>query len=96
MSGGSFNYLCFKDAEDLFGGNGLSDLEHAARELADEGAEDIAFIAQEILTIVRSQRHRVDARLKSIQPVLKELEWWRSCDSGEDQFHEAVAKWRAS
>jgi hypothetical protein len=97
MSGGSFNYLCHKSADDLMAYNGTADLEEMIADLEGLGyAEDAACALQEIQTIVNSQRARIDAKLKSLHGVMENLEWWRSCDRGEDQFKAALAEWRNS
>ena len=47
MSGGSFNYLCYKDTEDLF--NRISDLEDMRESLIKYGYEDIAKTHKDLL-----------------------------------------------
>lgn len=95
MSGGSFNYLCFKDAEDIFGYSGREELRRMVEELqAMPGAEDVAADAATALAIVDYQTLRLQAHLDHLHEVFKAVEWWRSCDYGEDDVKEAIAAYR--
>lgn len=93
MSGGSYNYLCYKDIEDLFpwGGN----LEQMADRLAGLGyAEDAA--KETVALILRMRQFQVwgDSMIDRLGPVWKAVEWWDSCDSSEDRVKEALAEYR--
>lgn len=93
MSGGSFEYLYRKDADDLFAST--CTLQEMADELASLGwAEDAAADAYDLLAIVTTQKVRVDAALKRLSGVFKAVEWWRSMDWGEDRVREALAEYR--
>lgn len=95
MSGGSYNYLCTKDAGDLVGYQGEGDLVHMAERLAGLGyAEDAAKDAYDLLAMVRTQRARIDAALKRLYEVFYAVEWWDSADRSEDDVKEALAKYR--
>lgn len=94
MSGGSFNYLCHTwDLDALIGK--LGDLEDMSRALAAVGyAKDAARETEELLVILRQWEVQAGVRLDRLREVWKAMEWWQSCDYGEDQFKEALAEYR--
>lgn len=94
MSGGSFNYLCHTwDLNDIT--SKLGDLEDMATALAGlDYAQDAARETEELLVLIRQWQVRTGVRLQRLTPVWKAMEWWRSCDSGEDAFREALAAYR--
>lgn len=93
MSGGSYNYLCHKEATDLFEAEG--DLEGMSSRLAGLGyAKDAARETEELLLILRQVRVRIQARADRLNRIWRAVEWWDSCDVGEDAVKEALAKYR--
>ena len=94
MSGGSFDYLCFKEAGDLLG-NDDANLQEMADALAELGyARDAAKETQTLLLEIRAIRNRLQATLDRLSPVWKGMEWWRSCDINEDDFIEVLSEYR--
>lgn len=97
MSGGSYDYLCFKDAEDLLSGHVEGNIELMSNRLAGLGyATDAAAETEELLLIIRQTRNRLSARAKRLHDVWYAVEWWDSCDSGEDSVKKALEKYRES
>jgi hypothetical protein len=93
MSGGSYEYLCFKDASDL--ANYEHQLQSMADRLAGLGyAEDAARETTEVLLMHRQAMVRIDTRLKRLSDIWHAVEWWDSCDSGEDGVKKALAEYR--
>lgn len=94
MSGGSFNYLCHTwDLPELVTKQG--DLADMAQALAALGyAKDAARETEELLVILRQWEVQAGVRLDRLREVWKAMEWWRSCDWGEDQFKGALAEYR--
>lgn len=94
MSGGSYNYLCDSwDIDDLISKRG--DLEQMSARLAGLGwAEDAARETEELLVMLRQWEIRAETRIKRLRDVWKAVEWWDSCDYGEDQVREALAEYR--
>lgn len=94
MSGGSFNYLCHTwDLDTLMDKRG--DLEEMASELAGLGyAQDAARETEELVVLLRQWEVRATVRIERLREVWKAVEWWRSCDYGEDQVREALAEYR--
>lgn len=93
MSGGSFDYLCFKEAEELMGNT--EQLEQMAKLLAELGyAEDAARESEELLCLVRQARVRLAVRQARLKGVFQAVEWWKSGDYSEAQVKEALAAYR--
>lgn len=94
MSGGSYNYLCHAfDLDDLL------ERRHSLREMADRlaglgYAEDAAKETEELLVLLNQWCVRAEVRRNRLADVWKAVEWWDSCDSGEDDVREALAKYR--
>lgn len=88
MSGGSYNYLCF-NTDDI--GSRRSDLAAMAERL--EGLEwaGHAAAATRRLVVLLDQAAR---EASSLRDVWYAIEWWDSCDWGEDQAREDVEPWR--
>lgn len=93
MSGGSYDYLYVKDASDLFVNPG--ELAAMATRLSTLGyADDAAADAHDLLAIVRTQKVRVEAAQSRLYGVFHAVEWWDSGDSGEENVHAELAKYR--
>lgn len=93
MSGGSYDYLCYADAANLFGR--VYDLTRMAERLAGlPYAVDAATDTYDLLAILRTQEIRIEAAIRRLSPVWRAVEWWDSCDYGEDQVQKAIAKYR--
>lgn len=89
MSGGSFDYLCYVDAEEI--GRRLGAVEDMASALEDVCPEAAA-ATREIADQVRGVQPKVDA----LKDLWHAVEWWHSGDYGRDQAEDAVAKYRAA
>lgn len=96
MSGGSFNYLCEAwDLDEIIGKLGdLQDMSHALAALGY--AQDAARETEELLVILRQWQVQTEVRLNRLRGVWKAMEWWRSCDWGEDDFQKALAEYRGA
>lgn len=94
MSGGSYNYL-FRctDLDEL--ACRQFDLRDMADRLAGLGyAQDAAAETEELLLLLRQWQVRLEVRIRRLEGVWKAVEWWDSCDSGEDGLKQALAKYR--
>lgn len=93
MSGGSYNYLFIKQADELFGDD--NDLERMADRLAGLGwADDAAKDTYDLLAVLRTQTVRVDAARDRLRDLFQAVEWWDSGDSGEEGVRQALASYR--
>lgn len=96
MSGGSFNYLCFKDGLELV--HHTDELDRMAaflRRWCPE-AEQAAMDTTEIADWVIAQAKAIEARVAEFQDLWHEVEWWQSGDCGEDRAREALARFYAN
>jgi hypothetical protein len=94
VSGGSYDYLCWARDLDQLLDRGRQ-LEEMADRLAGLGyAEDAARETQELLVQIRQWEVRAQVRVNRLSDVWHAVEWWDSCDSGEDRVREALAKYR--
>ena len=92
MSGGSYNYASLvDDLQDLI--EKRYDVGRIAEDLHNEGAHDAAADLETLLISIRTIEGKVEARLWRLQPVMRALEWWRSCDWSEEQFRKAVEEY---
>lgn len=93
MSGGSFDYLCSKDIEELLANPWqLEDMYQAIAKLGY--APDAARETEELRLTLLAAKTRFDVVLERMRPIWKAMEWWQSCDWGEDDFKEALAEYR--
>lgn len=94
MSGGSYNYLCYKDASMIWDSTGtLSDM---AQRLAGLGyAADAAAETESLLLLLRQAEIRIQTRIDRLSKVWRAVEWWDSGDSGEDGLKQALSEYRS-
>ena len=99
MSGGSFNYLYSKEAEEWLSGNLDETAEDMRAELTELGYDDAAKAVGEILARGMEIRRAIDddlgTRTWRLRDVFKAVEWYRSADWGLDRVKDAVEDWRA-
>lgn len=93
MSGGSFDYLCFADAETI------SEKKGRLREMADflaglGYAQDAARETEELLVILNQIEVRMGVRIDRLSAIWKAAEWWQSADTGEDDFKASLKEYR--
>jgi hypothetical protein len=93
MSGGSYDYLCYKEAGDLI--DHESTLQEMADRLAGLGyAADAAHETQHLLLTIRQFKNRIATMKWRLCGVWKAIEWWDSGDSGEERVKDELAKYR--
>lgn len=87
MSGGSFNYACFKVVdEEVF--NALEDVKDIERTLRDMSRHDEADEVYLFILLVETCRRRMAAAGQRISPLLQAVEWTCSGDWSEDVIGE--------
>lgn len=95
MSGGAYEYLCFKDVEDLFQYTYRQMLRQMADRLIELGyAEDAARETEELICIIEQAFVRIDVRRERLHKVWHAVEWWASGDWGEDEVKGVLAEYR--
>lgn len=93
MSGGSYEYLCFADADEVRG------KEEQVRRMADRlsalgYADDAAAETMDLLLTLRQQRVYVQSVLSRLSGIWHSVEWWDSGDSGEDGLEFCLRRYR--
>lgn len=95
MSGGSYNYLCYKDAQDIVDyQTDLADMQ--ARLSGLDYAQVAAKDTQAVLDEIRVLFDSIEVKIKALQPIWRAVEWWDSNDSGEDAVKAAIANYKES
>ena len=92
MSGGSFNYLCYRDTEALF--NRISDLEDMRESLIEYGYEDIAKDTQRLIEYIKSAECVIGTLKDMLEPVFHAVEWYESADYSKETMIEILEKYR--
>lgn len=99
MSGGSYNYICNRDADELVASHS-DDMDSMLTRLQGLGyADDAAAETQGVIDDLAELRRlmaRIDRRMRPVQAVWRAMEWWDSLDSSEDGFRRALDEWRLS
>ena len=93
MSGGSFNYLYCKDADELF--NCISDLVDMADVLLKYDCPDIAKDTRRLIEYIKSAHIRIEVLREQLSPIFRAVEYYESCDIGEDSLRQAIEKYRS-
>ena len=89
MSGGSFNYLCWKDPH-TDSWEISEQLGYMESSMRAGGYHDIADELFKYKLELDSALHRLEIMHKRLEGVMHAYEWWQSCDYGEGQFKEVV------
>ncbi len=94
MSGGSFNYLCYKTPEELF--NCVSDIEDMRDIALKLNYEDIALDLTRLVEYIKSAKIRVSVLSGQLNKVMHSLEWYDSADIGKETLDKEIEKYRRS
>lgn len=92
MSGGSYEYMCFAEVEDLAHKKRLID--NMAERLKELGYEDAAVATTGIYTAVNESLRILQEMKENIAGVWQAVEWLDSNDWGEESVKNAVEEWR--
>jgi hypothetical protein len=101
MSGGSYNYLYSKTASDLLDQAAAGTLEDIRVAMLAKTVDKVypaetRLVVDEIADVQQSLKElaelqaKIDQRLERIAPVLREVEWHESLDSGKEGVEQAV------
>lgn len=94
MSGGSLNYLCYKEINDLFTWNSVLDMETVEHLLIQKGYIDIARDVRRLIEYIKTAENRVGVLFENLKDVFHAVEWYESADIGEDSLQKALEKYR--
>lgn len=94
MSGGSLDYLCYKDAYDLLYQHSIESMEEVEDELLERGYEDIAQDVRRLIEYCLTARNRITILKEQLNDVFHAVEWRRSADIGEDSLLKHLEDYR--
>ena len=94
MSGGSYNYLCNREAGEILDGQGASDLVEMRDALRERGVLDAAGQTDAVIATIAEARQLVEMRLEALRDVWKAVEWHDSGDWGPERIDGAIAEYR--
>lgn len=92
MSGGSYNYLCYKESYDIH--ERKEELAQMRDRLIELGYTDAAGETESVLLMLRAFEVRLQTRIYRLKNVWRAVEWYDSADSGEDYVKDEVQKYR--
>ena len=90
MSGGSFNYLCHVQPEDL--DNRIEDLESMSRALSDLGYEKIGQKIDDFIKELNKMNNKKQKFLDKYSDIMQAVEWFYSADSSFKNVEEEAKK----
>lgn len=93
MSGGSYDYLCYADYEEII--MRIETLEKMRDDMLKDGYEDIAKIITNYIFHIKKAKITMEIYHKNLYDVLHAYEWWKSGDFGQEQFEKAVKEWKS-
>ena len=94
MSGGSYNYLYCKDVAELFEPSNMGLVDDMADTLLAFGYRDIARDMQRLSEYIKTAYNRVDVLRDQLKDVMRSVEWYESCDYGEDTLKKHLEDYR--
>ncbi len=92
MSGGSLDYLCFKEPEELF--HCIEEMEKVEQVLLQRGAQDIARDVRRLIEYVKSAENRISVLSEQLNGIFHAVEWYQSGDYGEDTLRKHIEQYR--
>ena len=91
MSGGSFDYLYSKSIDELV--NNPWAIKEMAEALIREGFLDAGHATLGFHLYILAMRNVAEKIQEELEQIWRDMEWWKSGDSGRDRVEEAVRKW---
>ncbi len=92
MSGGSYNYLCYKDSYEIH--ERRQELNEMRDRLTELGYLDAAKETESVILMLDAFEVRLQARIDRLKDVWKAVEWCDSGDSGESHIKNEIDKYR--
>lgn len=96
MSGGSYNYLCYKEPEELLCKHNTDYLEEMCELLIKLGYDDVARDMQRLIEYCKTAYNRIDVLREQLKDVMHAIEWYESGDYGLDTLRKSIEKYRNS
>lgn len=94
LSGGSFDYLCYKDVPELMNSSSIANLESMVQHLQEYGYEDIARDTQRLIEYIQSASIRIEVLSENLNDVFHAVEWQESGDISRETMIERLENYR--
>lgn len=94
MSGGSYDYLCYKDCDQLFDPYRVKALEVMEQRFIDLGYIDVAKDFRRLIEYIISANNRVEVLAGNLNKLMHDIEWLDSGDIGKDTLARTVEEYR--
>lgn len=94
LSGGSFDYLCYKDVPELMSSSSIANLESMVQHLQEYGYEDIARDTQRLIEYIQSASIRIEVLSENLNDVFHAVEWHESGDISRETMIERLENYR--
>ena len=94
MSGGSYNYLCYRPIEELLYESTIDDMEIMEQRLIKMGYTDIARDVRRLIEYCRSANIRIGVLFEALEDVFHDIEWYDSADIGEERLVKTLERYR--
>lgn len=91
MSGGSYNYLCSRDPEELV--HCEEAIEEMVNRLKELNCWDLAVSVETLHTACTIFLKALEDKQDDLQSVLHDVEWYDSCDIGLEELKGTIKKW---
>lgn len=91
MSGGSYNYLCCKDASEI--SERKEDIGKMRDMLNELGFIDAAIETESVLLTISAYEVKMNARLQRLSDLWRSVEWYDSGDSSLETAQEEYEKY---
>lgn len=94
MSGGYYEYLCFKGPEELMNSFNIKNMEKMCDMLLKLGYDDIARDMQRLIEYCHTAYNRIDVLKEQLNDVMYAIEWYDSGDYGIDNLKKHLEDYR--
>ena len=94
MSGGSHNYLCYAEVQDLLSGTRIADMEDMEQRLIQLGYVDVAKDVRRLIEYCKSAEIRIGVLFEQLDEVFRAVEWYDSADIGKDSLIKRLEEYR--
>lgn len=94
MSGGSYDYLYCKETSELFQLQNIANIDDMATVLRRKGYEDVARDMLRLAEYLKSAWNRVDVLSDQLKDVMRSVEWYESCDFGDNDLERHINDYR--
>ena len=92
MSGGHYNYIQYKEPDELFAL--VSELEDMSDDALLLGYDDIAKDLRRLVEYIKSAKTRVEVLSSQLKEVMRGLDYYQSCDIGKESLDDIIEKYR--